>query len=332
MTTTTKANQDYSLSERITKKLNENMPLRLLAEFLSSMLFIFFMNLVLALGEDNIPIFRFTSNYNVGNGIWIGFMTMVGFFWFQKTGIATNLINLTLKKMRGQIDGKTYWSSTVAQFAGGIFGALFVFFIAAQFVDLATDPMHAMGGTKPKIKGMINTNVSNEAMYKFWAVDGKVQTSFLNPWESYDLVENLYDTNRTFIYLFAAGQGLVNATWIVVAFILNSLVDDKSKNKTQQFALRYIILIVGISVTTIVYANTTNWVRILTPTIVNVFNDLNKGTVAYHHSIMVLETTMIYISMQMIGVIFVYFEVVWEDSIGAKQKEFAKNEQKEIRI
>ncbi len=330
--TTTRASKDLNWSERITKKLNDNLPLRLLAEFLSSMLFIFFMNLVLALGEDDIPIFRFTSNYNFGNGIWIGFMTMVGFYWFQKTGIATNLINLTLKKMRGQIDGTTYWSSTVVQFVGGIFGALFVFFIAAQFVDLSTDPMHAMGGTKPKIKGMINTNVSNDALYKFWAVDGKVQTSFLNPWESYDLVNNLYSTNKTLIYIFAAGQGLVNASWIVVAFILNSIVDDKANNKTQQFALRYIILIVGISVTTIVYANTTNWVRILTPTIVNVFNDWSKGTVEYHHSILVLQTTMVYISMQMIGVVFVYFEIVWKDSIGAKQKEFAKNEPEEIRI
>ncbi len=305
MTTKVEVNSEIVLhwTEVIKNEVNGNFWLRLLGELLSSMFFVFSINLIIALGEDQIPVFKFFYNYNIGAGMWIGFMTVVSFVWFQRTTLSANLINLSLIYKRDQINSMEFWWSVLFQFIGGIAGALMVYLFAGTV--LAGDGLHVMGGAYPKLKGLTNANVG------LTGAPGNVDhTSILNPWMSIDFTKM---DNKIYTYSYAAIQGMINATWIIVAFILNSIVDQKNNNRTKQLLLRYIILVVGISITTIFYANTSNWVRVLTPTIVNVIMQ-KEG------SLLVLNTTLVYIAFQLIGVLVIYFELVWKDVIEPEEQ------------
>ncbi len=301
MTTEVINKKDISIgmNDWLKNEVTNNIWLRLLGEFLSAFFFIFIINLIIALGEDGVPFFRFFYEYNLGTGLWIGLMTMFAFVWSQNTTLSANFINLVLTRKRKEINNREFFCSTIFQFIGGISGALLVYMIAGVAIN-STDKLHAMGGALPKLKGLVNNNVSPD------------QVSWLNPWQSINFVESA--SNKGFVYLYAVIQGFINATWIVVAFILNSLVDKKTTNRSQQLLIRYIILVVGISITTIFYANTTNWVRLLTPTLVNVI-------AGEENSLLVMNTTFVFIAVQSIGILIVFFELLSKEegeNIGEK--------------
>lgn len=298
MTTKIEANLNFK-KNWIEEAVTNNDLLRLLGEFLSSMFFIFSINIVVALGEDEIPFFKFFYNYNIGTGILIGSMTMLAFVWGRKTSLSANMINLTLNKKNGKLKNNQFWTSLIFQFIGGIFGSLLVYIIAHSLTN--DQSLHSMGGAYPKLKGLTLNNVE--------------VTNFFNPWKSIDFVKT-YD--RKFVYAYAVIQGFINASWIVIGFVLNSIVDSKTNNKTKQFLLRYIILLIGISITTIFYANTTNWIRLFTPTLINVI-------MGQENSLFVMQTTIVYVLVQTIGVIIIYFELILKDSLLKQKKEGEEN-------
>lgn len=303
-----------SFGSKIKNGVQSNIWIRILAEALSSFFFVFTINVVISLGESKVGLFSFFFKYNIGGGIWIGFLSMISFYWFQVSGISSNFINLVICHRRGQVNNKELTISVPAQFVGGLLGAIMVYFVAVKAIVPDDQSIHAMGGAMTKIKGLVNTNVTEE------------QLSIINPWVSRNFATEFVGTSKVgYVYLYGIVQGLINAIWIIVAFILNSIVDEKTNNKTKQFILRYIILIVGISIATIFYANTSNWVRLLTPALVNVF------TGRYEEAVLVMNATFLFIIMQMIGIAIVYFEVLWKDSIGERIKQERKNSQAELK-
>ncbi len=298
MTTQVVSKKRDNFLDKIRHQANSKLWFRLIGEFLSAFFFVFMINLLIALGEDGIPAFNLIYDYNLGMGLWIGFMTMVAFVWAQRTTLSANAVNLVLAHRRQQIDNGSFLTSIIIQFIGGILGAVFVYFIAASFIMDTDSTLHAMGGAYPKLKGLTATNTVGGSATNPWA-----SINFVTEWSNGNM-------NKGFVYLYAIGQGAINATWIVVAFILSTIVDDKTNNRTQQLLLRYIILIVGISITTIFTANTTNWVRLFAPTVVNAIMEHGSP-----ESMLVMDTTMVYIAVQFIGLAIVYFEVLWKDMV-----------------
>ncbi len=293
----------------IEKKVDNSLSLRLLSEFLSSMIFIFSINIVLALGEVEIPVFRFFYFYNVGVGLWIAFTSMIIFHWSRQTTISSTMINLTIVHRRGEITTKEFWTSLTFQFIGGFFGAILVYIIINHLLygiyEPGVDVQYAMGGAMPKLKGLF--------------VNTPAQTSIFNPWMAINFAHS--DSHGLpFIYSYAVIQGFINASWVVIAFLLHSIVDNKTNNLYKAYALRYIILVVGISITTIFSANTTNWIRLLTPAIVN--------TIAgEEHGVLILNTTVVYIAIQMIGVAIVYFNLVLRDTLKEEKESEIKEKE-----
>ncbi len=314
MTTQVVSQKKDKWTDKIRHNANSKYWFRLTGEFLSSFFFIFVINLLVALGEDDIPVFNFIYKFNIGMGLWIGFMTLMAFVWAQKTTLSANIINLALSHRRQEITNGTFWTSVPVQFIGGVLGALSVYFIAGYLIHGGSDGIHAMGGAFPKLKGLTSTNTAGG--------------TFVNPWATINFVDRWMEGTMTkgYVYLYAVIQGFINASWIVIAFVLNSITDDKTNNRTQQLILRYIILVVGITITTMFTANTTNWVRLFTPTVVNVIAKPGKDT------LLVMDTTMVYIAVQMVGLVIVYFELLWKDIVAEKIREEKKQELKKKEI
>ncbi len=290
--------QDQStLLDRLNDNIRNNLWIRLLGEAASALFFVFSINLIIALGEDGIPFFKFFYNFNIGAGIWIGFMTLVAFVWSTKTPLSANVLNLVLASRRGELTKEEFWLSVVFQFIGGLAGALMVYMVAGVMVDADMSTLHSMGGALPKLKGFINTNVTPD-------------NAGINIWQSFNFVDHFSldgeNPHLIYIYLYAIIQGGINATWIIIAFYLNRMVDKKNvNNRAKQLALRYIILVIGISITTIFYANTTNWIRLLTPNIINLI-------VGGEHSLLIFSTTIVFICVQTTALLFMYFKLTKE--------------------
>lgn len=285
-----------NIFEKIKDVVQSNLLYRLVGEALSALFFILVINSVIALGEDHVPVLNFFYDFTFGTGIWIATMTIIAFVWSTNTTLSANVLNLVLAYRRKDVNKVEFWTSIVFQFLGGIIGALIVYFIAGAVVDLDApgEPLHSMGGALPKLKGLTLTNVEN--------------TSIFNPWQDVNFITKYGpssgDAHYAFIYLYASLQGVINASWIIIAFYLNSIVSNKnSNNRVKELLWRYIILLIGISITTIFYANTTNWVRLLTPNIVNVLAMRNN-------SLLILSTTLIFIAFQCIGLWYVYSRFV----------------------
>ncbi len=285
-----------NIFEKIKDVVQSNLLYRLVGEALSALFFILVINSVIALGEDRVPVLNFFYDFTFGTGIWIATMTIIAFVWSTSTTLSANVLNLVLAYRRKDVNKVEFWTSIVFQFLGGIIGALIVYFIAGAVVDLDApgEPLHSMGGALPKLKGLTLTNVEN--------------TSIFNPWQDVNFITKYGpssgDAHYAFIYLYASLQGVINASWIIIAFYLNSIVSNKnSNNRVKELLWRYIILLIGISITTIFYANTTNWVRLLTPNIVNVLAMRNN-------SLLILSTTLIFIAFQCIGLWYVYSRFV----------------------
>ncbi len=279
----------------IENQVDEKLSLRLLSEFCSSMIFIFSINIVLALGELEVPVFHFFYFYNIGVGLWIGFTTMLIFHWSRKTTISSTMINLAWVHRRGEITTKEFWTSLLFQFIGGFLGALAVFVIINHALNehldydwTTSEDVYAMGGAMPKLKGLF--------------VNTPVEKSIFNPWMAINFAHS--DQHSTsFVYSFAVIQGFINGSWIIIAFLLNSIVNNKTKTIYSEYAFRFLILVIGVSVTTIFSANTTNWIRLLSPAIVNFI-------MGETHGALIMNTTLVYIAIQFIGVAIVYFSLV----------------------
>ncbi len=268
-----------TISESITAWANKNFFNRMLGEALSAFVLIFAINSVIALGEDGVKPFTIIYKTNLGSGLWIGFMTMWAFTWTNKTTLSANMINLLLTKKDNRITKKEFWWSILFQFIGGFTAGFLVYAIAAlASPDWYLGDAHIMGGTKPAIK-------------MYWLEDASSMSGLID-----------FTDNTDFAYIFAAIQGLICSTWIIVGFMVNRVADDKSKNATQQWLIRYIILIVGITITTMFYANTTNPIRLLSPAIAN-------AVMGRTHGSLYLSTTIVFILFQLIGMIIVYFEI-----------------------
>ncbi len=289
---TTTVETKLKLEKKIIRDhVSNNFWLRMLGEFLSAFILIFTINFIISLGEEGIPFFKQVSNINFTIALWIGSMTFLSFLWSQRTSLSANFINLIMTYRNKQISAKDFYTSIPFQLIGGIMAAMLVYVIAG-FIDYdhitgTFDPnwneLEVMGGTIPKIKGL-------------WTADGQG----LLTWAPVDLFhEREIDV---WTYAFAAFQGTINATLIVVSFTLNTFADRKYNNGKESLAIRYIILVVGISITTIFYANTTNWVRLFAPAVVSTIKD---PSYAPGGGSLMLTTTITYIAFQMIGIIAV---------------------------
>ncbi len=311
MTTEIKAKTEKeSFIALVRRSVDEKLSIRLLLEFLSSMIFIFCINSILALGEMDVPFFHFFYFYNIGVGIWIALTSIVILFWTRQTTVSAVMINLTLSLKRKEITATEFWSSLAAQFIGGFLGAVSVYALVNHVnhgIPIPHDAPYAMGGAMPKLKGLF--------------VNTPTETSLLNPWMSINFIHG-EEYGLPVVYTYAVIQGFINATWIIVAFIANAFVNKKTNNIYQEFGWRYIILLIGVSITTIFSANTTNWIRLLSPAIVN-------AVVGEEHGILLLNTTFVYIAIQMIGVAIVYFVLVLGDTIEHEHEKEKNKERKE---
>lgn len=272
-------NEKKNWLNKATDWANSNYWNRMLGEALSAFVLIFTINFVISLGEIGIPVFHWIYRTNILSGVWIGFMTMVAFTWTQKTTMSANMINLLITKRNKQINKKEFWGSVVFQLIGGFFAGFLIYFFVAYLIEPSTWPPnapHIMGGTQPGFKGL-----------------------FLNE-------PLLFRDNTAQAYIVAMFQGLTCSIWIIIAFMLNFVVDKKTNNETQQWIFRYIILIVGISITTAFYANTTNPVRLLSPAIANAIMGRDYG-------LLLLSTTFTFILFQTIGMAFIYFELIFKE-------------------
>ncbi len=291
-------NKQKGLFNWIKEEAQSSYWLRMIGEFVSAFFFIFIINLVIALGEDSVPIFDFFYNVNIGMGIWVGSMTFLAFLWTQRTTLSANFVNLVINYRNNNINRKEFYGSMGFQFIGGFFAATIVYIIAGCFIH-TNDPayIHIMGGTTPKIKSLFLSNPNLP------------DTIFSSNNPIYNPIDFTKGFKTGYAYLWAAVQGCINAIWIIVAFILNGLVDKKYENGRKSIIWRYIILVVGVSITTIFYANTTNWVRLLSPAVVStIVHAINGHSIT--ESTFLLSTTITYIAFQTIGLIVVYFTTI----------------------
>lgn len=260
----------------IKQKVSNNFWTRMLGEMLCAFLLIFTINTGQGIGESLFAatgkashewynVFYYIYNINIVTALWIGSWTFLAFLWMRKTSLSSNFFNLVISYKHNDINRKEFWSSLPFQFIGGIFAAFFTIIICLNIHPTTG----AMGGTITSMKGI-----------------------FLNSPHSFDI--SAVDPIK---YGYAATQGLINAFAIMFLYTVNTIIDRRHGNGVA-LSLRYTILIISIAITTIFYANTTNWVRLLSPAIVSAVNNWDTQF---------LTTTLTFIAVQTIGLLMVYF-------------------------
>lgn len=260
----------------IRNRVENNYWWRLLGEMISAFILIFSINCGQALGEVGFSGFYYIYSWNILTAFWIGSLTFLSFIWMKKTTLSSNFFNLVINYKHNVINKKEFWSSLPFQFLGGFFAASLILLICISHND--ENKRLVMGGTIPSIKGLfINDNTS-------------INYSNLNT------IYNRIDFSGKFIYLFALIQGLINSMAIIFLYICNTKI-DKKKSENISLVYRYFILIIIIFFTTILYANTTNWIRLITPAIVSAIYDWQDEF---------LSTTLLFIFVQAIGLLVVY--------------------------
>ncbi|BDU67490.1 MAG: hypothetical protein TYPL_1430 [Candidatus Tyloplasma litorale] len=270
---------------------------RMLWEFISSFSLIFSINFVLSLGEmkipNKLPISTAIFNVNFLTAIWISTFSFLAFLWTDKTTLSANFVNLVITYKRKKINKKEFSSSILFQFLGGLLAAFIIFILSQIIIYGDKDPL-VMGGTIPRIKGLFLNDPS---------VYDNIQFTF------YDPVDAREWDHRSLTYLFVALQGTINGIFILFSFSLNNRIVDKYDNGAKAKLFRYIILVVGISITTILYANTTNWIRLICPAI---FGEI-FGIINNQQGTEILLTTSFYIMFQLPWLLLVYSSsvLVW---------------------
>lgn len=262
--------------KRINKEVSNNFYSRLLGEMLSAFFLIFIINFGQSLGEVGIPVFIYIYNVNILTALWIGSWTFLAFLWMRETSLSANFFNLVITYKQKRVNRKEFWWSLPFQLIGGLFAATLIYL---SIINCNDGDYLVMGGTTPGIKGLF---INNPALFN---ID--------NPIYAHITIDNGYK------YSFAALQGLVNACAIVYLFLFNRKVDNKF-GKGTALGLRYVNLIICIALTTILYANTTNWIRLLAPAILG---SIGQGNPEF------LLTTLVFICVQTIGLLIVYFMI-----------------------
>ncbi len=254
--------------------LNNNFWLRMLGEMCGAFLLIFIINSGQAIGEslyklnggshEVYNLFYYIYNWNLITALWIGSWTFVAFILFRKTSIACNFFNLVISYKHNEITKDEFWHSLPFQLIGGLFAAYFVIIISLSINDVTG----AMGGTITSMKSLMTNN------------------------------DHIFDFNKgeSIRYGYAAVQGLINAFAIIFLYTINVII-DRNNGKGKALTLRFLVLVPTIFITTIFYANTTNWIRLLSPAVMSAINNWETEF---------LTTTLVFISTQTIGLLVVY--------------------------
>lgn len=273
----------------IGERVKQNISMRLIFEFLASFVLIFMINIGISLGEAGVTGFKIIYNVNIVLALWIGTWIFLAYLFFEKTNISTTLLYLVVLSKKKVINNKEFVLSILFQFLGGLFAA----FLIWEIIDVGMGKdIKVMGGTTTYIKGLF-----------------LLEGSKFKLWEPYN-----FETGWK--YGFAIIQGIVSALFLITAFIGNGFVDRKFNREIFSKVSRYIILIVCISIPTILSANTTNWIRVLAPAIVSQISSwATKGNST------MLYTTLLYITFQSLGIIFIYYFYNYLNKIESIQEE-----------
>lgn len=295
---------------KIKRNVNNNIWHRLTGEFLSAFALIFIINFGITLGEIGIPGFYLIYNVNFVIALWIGTFTFLAFLWMQKTTLSANFVNLVMSYRAKNINRKEFWISSVFQFVGGLTAAILVFFIVVFGINGGPgDKLYIMGGTNTQVKGLFVVHPFSDSG---------------NYWASWDPTQFNLDMNNTTyaggqpshfktsnIFFFAAVQGMVNGFLIIFSFMANNKIDAKYNKDYRAKWGRWIWLVVTISITTIISANTTNWVRLIAPAIVGqTYAEINGID-----GVIILWTTLTFIAFQLLGLALVYVSVFFVEEI-----------------
>ena len=283
----------------IKKLVSNSISYKLLFEFLGSFTIIFLINIFLSLGEMNISdwffnIFHTIYNVNVLSALWIATITIIAFIFYKKTSICSNALTLVIQYKNEKINRKVFYYSAMAQLAGGVLASLIVYLITMGFAiwltadyntyNDFTNVIHSMGGGTPYLRGFFThaTNGEYESFNLYKPID----------FSSYD--------NKGIQFGYSSIQGIINVLIIMTTFIFVNIIEKNFNRYTHKILLRYIMLIVLISISIVFSANTTNWVRLISPTIIN-------GIFAHNiESGYRIATTLVYIMFQFIGLIFIF--------------------------
>ena len=283
---------------RIKDLSNNSLAYKILFEFIGSFVLIFLIDIVFSLGELNshiwfMNIFRIIYKINLFAAMWIATMTFVAFLIFEKTSITSNSVTLIIQYKNKKIEKDTLVFSVTAQFLGGIISSLFVYFIMMGFAIWLVPTYnsyndfisinHTMGGSSVYLRGFITNG--NIDQYKFYNLYSSIDFSSLE--------------NKGTQFGFSAIQGIINAFIISISFIIISFVEKKYNRNVTKKTVRYIMLIVLISISIIISANTTNWDRLISPAIINAIFT-NNITGVYR-----IGTTLTFIFFQTFGLIFI---------------------------
>lgn len=274
------------MEKSIKNSVSNNFWIRMLGEMCSAFLLIFVINFgqgigeALARGSHNewYNIFYYIYNWNIATAFWIGSFTFLSFLWFRKSSLSSNFFNLVISYKHNDINRKEFWSSIPFQLIGGLFAAVFIIVICLDIQPLEDNQTYAMGGTITSIKGFFINNIE------------------YSRFENY-LVYERWTSPENWKYEFAAIQGLINAITILFFYTANTIADRKS-GKGTAFTFRYLLLVICIFFTTIFYANTTNWIRLISPAIVSAVNNWDTEY---------LTTTLVFIVVQTTGILVVYY-------------------------
>ncbi len=267
--------------------------MRLILESISAFIMVFIINFGITLGEAQVPFFDVIYNTNILIAIWIASWSFLSLLIFRKTGLTINMINLIMSFRSDDMNKNEFIGSFLFQFIGGLIAALLVWFIIdfglEENLHLVED-VNSMGGTTPYIKGL------------FFAREYGVDSWSNEWWDGVGAIAwKPVSINSNWKFGFAAIQGLVCGVSIIISMYINNFIDDKFNTKWTLVG-RYFVMIILISITTILSANTTNWVRLLSPAIISQIDSWVNGEMQQT----ILYTTIIFILFQSIGLLFIY--------------------------
>ncbi len=293
----TSATEKKQFIGKIKSLVNSSFLYKLVFEFVGAFTLIFLIDLGLSLGELNgqiwfLKFFHVIYDINFLTAIWISSFTLIAFIVFERTCIASNAVTLVIQYKNKEIIKRDFYSSFGAQFLGGIIASIFVYFIMMGFAiwfihDYSnysdfTNELHIMGGSSEYLRGFFTHGNDNsyQAFNFYKPIDFTSKSSGIR-------------------FGFSSMRGIINAFIIGSSFIFMNLIGKKYNSNFLKIAVRYIMLIVLISLSVILSANTTNWVRLISPIIVSgAFTHNAEG--GYR-----ILMTLVFMIFQSLGLIFI---------------------------